>query len=81
VNGRIVVTLPASLSADLRLKTLHGGLYTDFETKPLPTRSTTDRRGGRFVYRSDRSATFRVGAGGPELQFETVNGDIQVRKK
>ena len=81
VNGRIVVTLPASLSADLRLRTLHGGLYTDFDTTPLPAHATTDQRNGRFIYRSDRYTTVRVGAGGPELQFETVNGDIQVRKK
>jgi len=81
VNGRIIATLPSSLSADLRLRTLHGGIYTDFETTPLAARPTTDRRNGRFVYRSDRSASVRVGSGGPELQFETVNGDIQVRKK
>jgi hypothetical protein len=80
VNGRVVVTLPSSLSADLRLKTMHGGLYTDFETTPLPARTSEGRRNGRFVYRSDRYVTVRVGSGGPELQFETVNGDVQVRK-
>jgi hypothetical protein len=81
VNGRIVVRLPASLSADLRLNTVHGGVYTDFETTPLPARPTSERHDGRFVYRFDRYANVRVGAGGPQLQFETVNGDIQVRKK
>ena len=81
VNGRVSVTLPASLSADLRLRTVHGGIYTDFETTQLPSRGTTDRRNGRFVYRSDRYASVRVGSGGPELRLETVNGDVQVRKK
>ena len=81
VNGRVDVTMPASLSADLRLKTMHGGLYTDFDTTPLPTRATAERRNGTFVYRSDRFAQVRVGKGGPELTFETLNGDVQVRKR
>jgi len=81
VNGRIDVTLPAALSADLRLKTMNGGLYTDFETTPLPSRPTAERHGGRYVYRSDRYASVRVGSGGPELTFETLNGDVQVRKR
>ena len=81
VNGRVNVTLPASLSADLRLKTMNGGLYTDFDTTPLPSRSTAERRDGKFIYRADRYASVRVGKGGPELTFETLNGDVQVRKQ
>ena len=81
VNGRVTVTLPGTLSADLRLKTLHGGLYTDFDTTPLPTRATAERREGRLVFRPDRHASVRVGSGGPELTFETINGDVEVRKQ
>jgi hypothetical protein len=81
VNGTVDVTLPASLSADLRLKTMNGGLYTDFETTPLPVQPTAERRNGRFIYRSNRYASVRVGKGGPELTFETLNGDVQVRKR
>jgi hypothetical protein len=81
VNGRVNVTLPASLSADLRLKTMNGGLYTDFDTTPLPVTPTSERRNGRFVYRADRYASVRVGKGGPALTFETLNGDVQVRKQ
>lgn len=81
VNGHVNVTLPASLSADLRLKTLNGGLYTDFDTTPLPVAATAERKNGRFVYRSNRYASVRVGKGGPELTFETLNGDVQVRKE
>ena len=80
VNGRVDVTLPASLSANLRLKTLNGGLYTDFETTPLPSTPTAERRNGSG-YRANRYASVRAGNGGPELTFETLNGDVQVRKK
>ncbi|MFN7984651.1 MAG: hypothetical protein U0Q11_22630 [Vicinamibacterales bacterium] len=81
VNGRVDVTFPPSLSANLRLNTLHGGLYTDFETTLLPrTPPTPERRNGGVKYRFDRDAKVQVGAGGPELSFQTVNGDIRVRK-
>jgi hypothetical protein len=33
------------------------------------------------VYRADRYAAVRVGGGGPELVFETLNGDVQIRKR
>jgi DUF4097 and DUF4098 domain-containing protein YvlB len=81
VNGRVNVTLPGSLSADLRLRTMNGGLYTDFDTTPLPTAFTTERRNGRLMYRANRYAAVRVGQGGPELTFETLNGDVQIRKQ
>ncbi len=82
VNGRVDVTLPASLSADLRLKTMNGGLYTDFETTPLPARRrpASARTAASSTVR-DRYASVRVGNGGPELTFETLNGDVQVRKQ
>lgn len=81
VNGTVDVTLPPSLSADLRLTTRNGGLYTDFETTALPTSlATRERRDGRMVYQADRFTAVRVGRGGPALTFETLNGDIRVRK-
>jgi hypothetical protein len=81
VNGRVDVTLPASLAADLRLKTLNGQLYTDFETTPLAATPVQERRNGRFVYHIDRAAAVRVGKGGPALSFETLNGDVRVRRQ
>ena len=81
VNGTLDITMPPSLSADLRLTTMHGGLYTDFETTALASRlATQERKDGRALYRTDRFTSVRVGRGGPELTFETLNGDIRVRK-
>ena len=30
--------------------------------------------------KSDRSSNLQVGSGGPELKFETFNGNIQIHK-
>lgn len=81
VNGTIDVTMPPSLSADLHLTTRNGGLYTDFETTALPARlASLVRKDGRAVYQADRFTSVRVGRGGPELTFETLNGDVRVRR-
>jgi hypothetical protein len=82
VNGEVAVTLPAATSANLRLKTQHGGVFTDFDVVPEPTRATPSRElgNGQYVYRFDGYSTVRIGRGGPELTFETLNGDVRVRR-
>jgi hypothetical protein len=83
VNGSIDTVFPANLSADVRVKTLNGQAYTDFEsTLALPSTAQADQRSnGKFVYRSNRNTGLRIGSGGPELSFQTVNGDIRIKKE
>ena len=80
VNGDVTATFPPTLSADLRLKTFHGGLFTDFDVTPVAARPTAapERRDGRFVYRSGGFTLVRAGRGGPEITLETLNGDVRV---
>ena len=80
VNGDVAVTAPAGLSAELKMKTFNGGLYTDFDVEVLPRSLDPVRRRDRMsVYRSNDFTRARVGAGGPELTFETLNGDVRLR--
>lgn len=81
VNGSIDVWLRPGLSADLAFKTFNGDAYTDFEAVAIPLSHPGRREGGKFVYRSNREAAIRVGSGGPNLRFDTLNGDIRVRNK
>jgi hypothetical protein len=79
VNCKIVVVFPRDYADDLRMKTLRGGLYTDFDVTTLPSApAVAERRNGKFVYRNDRFAAVRVGRGGPQITFEGVNGDVHV---
>jgi hypothetical protein len=78
-NGNVVVTFPANLAADLRMKTFNGGLFTDFDVQTLPQpAAVAERRNGRFIYRSNQFTLVRAGGGGPELTFETFNGNVRV---
>lgn len=82
VNGAIEASFPPGLSADLSFKTLNGPVYTDFDTAALAQAAgTAERKNGKFVYRQDRRTSVRVGSGGPELKFETVNGEIRIKKE
>ncbi len=83
INGDVVLEMPDALSADLRMKTFNGGLFTDFEVETLPTQVnvSTQRQDGRFTYRTNGFTSVRTGSGGPELTMETLNGDVRVLRK
>jgi len=78
LNGEVTATFPATLSADLLLKTRNGELFTDFDVQVLAVAETPNRRKGRFVYRSDGVTRVRAGKGGPQMTFETFNGDVRI---
>lgn len=68
VNGAITLDLPANLSTELSARTVNGDIETDF---PLTVT-------GRF---SRRSLKGTIGAGGRQLELETVNGAIRLGKR
>ena len=81
VNGTIEISVPDDLSADLRLKTFNGDVRSDFEVTGLPQQIPPPRKiGRRTVYGGDEFFTVRAGKGGPEMVFETLNGNIRILK-
>jgi DUF4097 and DUF4098 domain-containing protein YvlB len=80
VNGEVDVTFPANLSAELAFHTMQGDVFTDFEVESLSTPAEVRRDRGRYVMNTNRNSAFRVGAGGERHTFNTLNGDIFVRK-
>jgi hypothetical protein len=79
VNGNVDVSFVDGLSADFSMKTFNGGLFTDFDVQPLAGKAPAapERRDGRFVYRANEFTRVRVGRGGPEISFETLNGNVR----
>jgi hypothetical protein len=82
VNGNVDVSFLDGLGAEFSMKTFNGGLYTDFDVQPLPGKVEAggERRDGRFVYRANQFSRMRVGSGGPEIRFETLNGNVRARR-
>lgn len=81
INGKLDFYFQPSFEADLLLKTFNGAIYSDFEVagRPMP-QPVLERQNGRFLYRRDGVHAARVGAGGPELSFDVLNGDIYLHR-
>lgn len=67
VNGRVAVTLPSDAAAEIQAHSINGSIDNDFG---IPVERP------RFV---GRNLEGRLGAGGPRLELNTVNGSIEVR--
>ncbi len=80
VNGELDVTFPPNLSAELAFRTMQGDVFTDFDVESMSDPPEVQRNRGRFVMNVNRTSAFRVGAGGERHTFNTLNGDIFVRK-
>jgi hypothetical protein len=81
VNGEVELQLSKNASADFRFKTMNGSVYTDFPMTALPGRAPiTEHRGNRVVIRTDGTIGGRIGAGGPEISVDTLNGDIRIQE-
>lgn len=67
VNGSVTVELPESLDARVSIGTMHGSISSDFPVQ----------LSGRF---GPRHAEGTIGRGGREIEVETVNGSVELRK-
>ncbi len=84
VNGEMNITYPAALSADLQFKSMNGQFYTDFDdAQVMPSKvvKTASDNGGTTVYKLNKASDVRIGAGGKLFKFETLNGNIYIKKQ
>jgi Putative adhesin len=68
VNGSIHVTVPSGVSTELDATTVNGSITTDF---PLTVQ-------GRLT---KRQLSGTIGSGGRQLELQTVNGGIAIKRK
>jgi hypothetical protein len=82
ITGDVEIAFRSPLSANFRIKSKFGEAYSDFpveyinKSKPLEI-----RKKGKYVYKSNSSVYFRVGDGGPEIELDTLAGDILIRRR
>jgi hypothetical protein len=82
LNGQVDLLFQPDLSADLRMKTFNGAIYSDFPVSALPRMlAASERRDGKRVYQTDRFARGRIGSGGPEIELDGFNGDIRILRR
>jgi hypothetical protein len=82
VNGTLDVTFRSGLNANVKMKTMNGGMFTDFPVTALPVAAEQpEDRNGMKVFRRNRMTGVRIGSGGPELSFETLNGEVLIKNR
>lgn len=84
MNGNIDVTLPPDVKAKVKMKTDNGEIYSDFdirmEANAKPVVEDARSKGGRYRVKIEHAMVGTINGGGPEIQFQTFNGNIYIRK-
>ena len=82
MNGTVDVTLPASIKADLKLRSDQGDVFTDFDLQMQQSAASTStsKNNGRFRIDVNRSITGTINGGGPDIELRTLNGSVILRK-
>jgi hypothetical protein len=82
INGDINIILQKSLSAKLLFRSMQGDFYTDFDVKPItnfqPVKSET--KSSKIILKLENATAVQVGSGEVEYKFNTLNGDVYVKK-
>lgn len=83
INGDIEVYYKGDLSADLYFKSMNGKYYTDFENAENLSNTisrNTETKNNATIYKINKDAGVRIGNGGRKFNFETLNGNIYIKK-
>ena len=82
LNGKVDVTFPANVKANVKLKSDQGQIYSDFDVevdKTLPKVKRTNER-GMYKLSIEDWVQGKINGGGPEMMMKNMNGNIYVRK-
>jgi hypothetical protein len=80
----VEVYYPGRLHGNLSFKSMHGEFFTDLqdlERQPAKVVRNTSQQGSNTTYKIDKRQSYKAGKGGAELSFETLNGNIYLKKK
>lgn len=82
LNGDINITYQKDLSADIAFKSMNGELFTDFDITKQYAKTTKNESGQRknVKYKYESKPVVQIGNGGLAFDFETLNGDVILKK-
>ncbi|MFD0751256.1 DUF4097 domain-containing protein [Mucilaginibacter calamicampi] len=81
LNGKVDITVPAAIKANIKLHTDRGEIFSDFDVAVEASTPTTTRgKDGSYRYTEQEWVTGKLNGGGPEFTMRTFNGNIFIRK-
>ncbi|MFD2936703.1 DUF4097 family beta strand repeat-containing protein [Spirosoma flavum] len=75
INGPVDITLPASTKANMKLRSINGEMYTDFDLGVKTTKEGMSRVGG------GHEIDGTTNGGGVDMQLKTITSNIYIRKQ
>ena len=65
------------------LDLFNGGVRSEFDAESLATEARVEKTaaGHGTHYKITQPMGLRVGGGGPEFHFESINGDVHIRRQ
>lgn len=83
INGDINISFAGEPNAEVIYQTMHGDMFTSFDVAmmaPMVQQSSKQKEHG-IQYKLDANSRLKIGDGGPEYRFETLNGDIKLQSQ
>ncbi|MEX0360864.1 MAG: DUF4097 family beta strand repeat-containing protein [Allomuricauda sp.] len=81
LNGDITIAYQRALSASISFKSMNGELYTDFDVnKQFMKTDKTMEKGNKPKYRFEAKPVVQIGSGLVDHDFETLNGNVFIKK-
>jgi hypothetical protein len=81
LNGDVNVLFVKGLAANVGFESFNGDLYTNVnDLQSLPSVMEKANKGNGVAYKLGASR-FKIGSGGPFLDFETFNGNAYIKEK
>ncbi|NCI45651.1 DUF4097 domain-containing protein [Sediminibacterium soli] len=82
LNGRVDITFPALVKANIKAKSDRGEVYSDFDVDvdKAPAKVNRSSEKGMYKLNIEDWILGRINGGGPEMMLKTMNGNIYIRK-
>lgn len=81
LNGDINVSYQKALSANISFKSMNGEMYTDFDiNKQFMKTNKEAGKGDKPKYKYETKPIVQIGNGQIDFDFETLNGDVYIKK-
>ncbi|MBX2953797.1 MAG: hypothetical protein KF870_14945 [Leadbetterella sp.] len=83
LNGTINAVYPENLSADLKLKSMNGNFFTDFPNAEIAPQTVVKKNASESgtTYKLNKDTHLKIGKGENQMNFETLNGNIYIKKR
>nr|WP_299073923.1 DUF4097 family beta strand repeat-containing protein [uncultured Allomuricauda sp.] len=79
LNGDINISYQKALSANISFKSMNGEMFTDFDINKQFMK-TNKEQGGKAKYKFEAKPVVQIGSGQVEFDFETLNGNVFIKK-